>query len=82
MVRDGQDSSAKKRRLSFLSELRGNNYQLLLPVEPSEEMTYFLKSNVLFFDGKIVYPRNKVYKDVIAEYLKNVNELTQPRNES
>lgn len=64
-----------EKRKSFLSRLRAASYQLPMPDERSEEMTYFLKRNVLFYDGKMVYPRNKVYKDVIAEYLdQNVNK--------
>ena len=64
----------EKRKL-FLSGLCAANYQLLMPDECSEEMTYFLKRSMLFYDRKMVYPRNKVYQDVITEYLdQNVNK--------
>jgi len=69
VVQDGQDLKIIEKRESFLVDLRASNYQLLMEKKRSEEMTYFLKRNVLFYEGKLVYPRNKVYKDVITEYL-------------
>jgi hypothetical protein len=45
------DLAVIEKHKSFLGELRSAKYKLVMPDKPSEEMIYFLKHNVLFFDG-------------------------------
>lgn len=71
VIQKGQDLAVIEKRELFLADLRKSGYQVLMEKKRSDEMLHFLRENILFYDGKLVFPRNKVYQSAISEYLDN-----------
>jgi hypothetical protein len=59
-----------KKRKDFLLKLQENNFQIEVE-NPKDDSTiyYFLMKNVLFYDGKYIFPQNKPIQNAIEEYI-------------
>jgi hypothetical protein len=69
VIGDGDVLAVITKRKEFLQQLHSAEYKLEALNNHNSEMMYFLQTNILFSDGVIVCPRNKVYRDSIDRYL-------------
>lgn len=67
------DMSRKRERIEFLLKLKKGGYSLLVG-EWYDEIGFFLKKNVLIFDGKYVSVQHNMWKIAIEHYLFRNNQ--------